>query len=132
MRSGDLESSLEPPASAFGPQLQSQQRTVPVAELQHLLGVAQPAGPSLPPSGFSSALMPGPSGNASEAKPRTGSADGSAPRPKSVRFGDAPGPSEPKQHTVAASLEEPTGADFENAQVSAMLTLLQLGSQQAI
>ena len=57
MRSGDIESSLEPPASAFG--TGSQRRTVPIMQLQHLLGMAQSNRPPMVQSGFSSAVMPG-------------------------------------------------------------------------
>ena len=127
MRSGDLGSSLEPPASVFAPQSQSQQRRVPVADLQHLLGVSQPDGSSNLLSGFSSALMPRPS-NAKEPEPRSDSASGN-PRPKSVRFGDAvPAAEEQPPGRGAASLEEPNATDFENAQVSVALRLLWLGT----
>jgi len=57
MRSGDIESSLEPPASVFG--TGSQRHTVPVMQLQHLLGMAQSNRPPMLQSGFSSAVMPG-------------------------------------------------------------------------
>lgn len=126
MRSGDLESSLEPPASVFAPQSRSQQRTVPVAELQHLLGVSQPDCSSNLQSGFSSALMPGPA----EAKgPDARSSSASAgPHPKSVRFGDAVDAEEATPPSCgAASLEDPKDTDFENAQVRVSMTLLKLG-----
>jgi hypothetical protein len=100
-----MESSLEPPASAFA----SHQHggTVPVTQLQHLLGMAQPSDrPPMPQSGFSSALG--------------SKTDESPPRPKSVRFGDEVGAAEEAepQRKTSASMEEPTEEDFENAQVS--------------
>ena len=128
MRSGDLESSLEPPASVFAPQSQSQQRRVPVAELQHLLGVSQPDRSSNLQSGFSSALMPrsanGGDLKAKEAEPRSDSAV-SNPRPKSVRFGDAVAAAEEQLPSRGAvSLAEPSATEFENAQVRVSLRLL--------
>ncbi len=105
MRSGDGESSLEPPATAFASQHRS--CTVPVAQLQHLLGMAQRSdGPPMPQSGFSSVL-----GSRSDKTPV---------RPKSVRFGDEAGAAEQgePQSEAPASMEEPTAEDFENAQVS--------------
>ena len=116
-----MENSLEPPASVFAPHSKSQQRTVPVTELQHLLGVSQPDHASNMHSGFSSALMPRP-GSAKEVEPRSDSATSGGPRPKSVRFGDAaPAEDVAAPSRGAASLEEPTDADFENAQVSGSL-----------
>ncbi len=122
-----MESSLEPPASVFAPQSKSQQRTVPVTELQHLLGVSQPDRGSNMHSGFSSALMPRP-GTAKEPEPRSDSAANGGARPKSVRFGDAePATEAAPPSRSAASLEEPTDADFENAQVGTTSPFLELG-----
>lgn len=118
MRSGDVESSLEPPASAFASQEHG--GTVPLTQLQHLLGMAQPSDrPPMPQSRFSSALG---------SKP-----DESPSRPKSVRFGDEVETAEKAepQRKASASMEVPTAEDFENAQVSKPLRCPHLCPQWA-
>ena len=50
-----------PPPSVFGAHAESQ--TVPVSNLEHLLGVSRPDQGSMLQSGFSSALAPGQSNN---------------------------------------------------------------------
>ena len=60
-RSSDVEGALMPPPSVFGAHAESQ--TVPVSNLEHLLGVSQPDQAPMLQSGFSSALAPGQSNN---------------------------------------------------------------------
>ena len=55
-----MEGALMPPPSVFGAHAESQ--TVPVSNLEHLLGVSQPDQASMLQSGFSSALAPGQGG----------------------------------------------------------------------
>ena len=51
-----MDSSLEPPPSAFGGQARN--KTVPVTQLSHLLGMARSDRPPMLQSGFSSAFRP--------------------------------------------------------------------------